>query len=137
MAPHALFYKFKTIPFAAQFCLPSRFVIHLVRTLHYFLGVFQDCGDGPSDLTPRSSFCTAAQMEKALRAIEGPVTNVAVRKQITLPDEPTLAAFLLLDLSLKQASPRTAIVIVLLLQQCRFHALHGNYCMIKADLSSK
>lgn len=96
--------EFGSIPHAAQFHLSAAVAIPLVRTLHYFSGVAQNCADGPDGSTHRHCFCTAMKMEIALRVTKVLVAELTVRKRNSQLDELIMAALLLFDRSLMQSS---------------------------------
>lgn len=96
-ALHAPLAEFRFFPPAGQFHLPAAFDVLPVKTLHYFSEVSWDRVSCPGGLTRRHRFRKAAQMEMALRFMEGLVLELAARERVPLLDEPILATLLSFD----------------------------------------
>lgn len=107
--------------------------------MQYFSGAVQDCADVSGVLTRRNRFCTAMQIEMALRVTKGLVAEFAAREQVPLFDEliMAMAALLSLERYLMQSSRHTQIIGVILEQQCRDHALLVSHCMKEIDPSKE
>lgn len=88
---------------------------------------------GPGSLPRRLHFCTAVQMEMALRVNKDLTAKLAARERVLLLDEPFMAAFISLDWSLTQLSRLTAIVGEVLEWQYRYHALFTSHCIEEID----
>lgn len=91
----------------AQLSLPAAFAIPPVPTLGYCSEVVQDRAYIPGSITLRHRFCAAAQMEIALRVIEGLVFEIAARERVPLLDMHIMVALPYIGQSFMQSGRLT------------------------------